>query len=194
MDAPLFFEVLLYLNCYYFGLFFVSETIMVLAKYFSNKFPTPNINLDGGILCIIMLAEFTKLLTFRKIRESRPGRHVYNFMQFLIFHWTNSRAIEFFGNISNYYFTSGSIVCFNTSASRIENGVYSVRDYVCPNGHHCSLWISTISTLLSKKGLCIIFIFLYNWFCISIIFVFELNELFLKIYENCVWTKFCWIF
>ncbi|GJQ75200.1 hypothetical protein Trydic_g9802 [Trypoxylus dichotomus] len=73
MDARLFFEVLLYLNCYYFGLFFVTETIMVLAKYFSAKFPTPNIDLDGGILCIIMLSEFTKLFMFRRMKETKPG-------------------------------------------------------------------------------------------------------------------------
>lgn len=73
MDAPLFFEVLLYLNCYYFGLFFVTETIMVLAKYFSEKYFTPNIDMDGGILSIIILAEFIKLFTFRKYRAIKPG-------------------------------------------------------------------------------------------------------------------------
>lgn len=76
MDAQLFFEVLLYLNCYYFGLFFVTEIFMVLAKYFSEKFYTPNIDLDGGILCIIMIAELTKLFTFRRIRETKPGTRI----------------------------------------------------------------------------------------------------------------------
>ncbi|XP_071055921.1 uncharacterized protein [Onthophagus taurus] len=43
------------------------------AKYTSEEFYTPNIDLDAAVLCIILLAETIKLIMFRKIRDTKPG-------------------------------------------------------------------------------------------------------------------------
>ncbi|XP_017784370.1 PREDICTED: uncharacterized protein LOC108568033 [Nicrophorus vespilloides] len=72
MDAPLMFEVLLYLNIYYFGVFAGSELLIFFAK-FNSPLPTPNINIDGGVVGGILFAELLKLLSFQKVRQKKKG-------------------------------------------------------------------------------------------------------------------------
>lgn len=68
MDAPLMYEVLLYLNVYYFGVFAGSEMLIVFAK-FNGPLPTPHIELDGAVVAGILISELIKLLTFNRLRD-----------------------------------------------------------------------------------------------------------------------------
>ncbi|XP_065159665.1 uncharacterized protein [Atheta coriaria] len=68
MDAPLMYEVLLYLNVYYFGVFAGSEMLIVFAK-FNGPLPTPHIELDGAVVAGILISELIKLLMFNRLRD-----------------------------------------------------------------------------------------------------------------------------
>ncbi|KAK5638070.1 hypothetical protein RI129_012365 [Pyrocoelia pectoralis] len=73
MDPLLAFEVLIYLNVYFYPTFAVANVAMWAAKFTSSVFPTPNIERDGLIMGTMVSSELFKLLLFRKLRPKREG-------------------------------------------------------------------------------------------------------------------------
>lgn len=74
MEADLMFEVLLYLNIYYFPVFSVAESFVVCAKYISNELRTPRICKDAAVVGSILLSELIKLLLYQKMKDQRRGK------------------------------------------------------------------------------------------------------------------------
>ncbi|XP_022919307.1 transmembrane protein 216-like [Onthophagus taurus] len=64
MNVCLTFEVLLYLNSYYFGLFAICEIGMNIVKEINH--PLPTFKADFGILLIVCLLELVRLIIARK--------------------------------------------------------------------------------------------------------------------------------
>lgn len=69
MDAMLTFDVLMYLNVYYYAMFSVMNISMWLAKYTSTVFPTPDIDIDGVVQATLTISELLKIVVFKKLRE-----------------------------------------------------------------------------------------------------------------------------
>lgn len=64
MNTSLTFEVLLYLNSYYFGLFAVCEIGMNVVK--AINLDIPNFTIDLGILVIVCVLELIRVIIARK--------------------------------------------------------------------------------------------------------------------------------
>lgn len=77
MDVILMFDVLLYLNCYYYLLAAVCHPVMVIAKFFSPNYKTSKtIEIDVTIVTILVVADLSKIILFRKLRENRRGTYL----------------------------------------------------------------------------------------------------------------------
>lgn len=74
MEADLMFDVLLYLNLYYFPVFLFTESVVVFAKYISENLWTPNIGNDAGVMGIMVTSEFFKLVLHRKLKDRRKRK------------------------------------------------------------------------------------------------------------------------
>ncbi|RZC33322.1 uncharacterized protein BDFB_002134 [Asbolus verrucosus] len=70
VDAELMFECLIYLNTYYYPLFFICETILVAAKWQSAVY-TPNIGEDASVVFTVLAVEIAKILLYREFKEKR---------------------------------------------------------------------------------------------------------------------------
>lgn len=68
------FDVLMYLNVYYYAMFSVMNVSMWLAKYTSTVFPTPNIDIDGVVMITLTFSELAKILIFQKLREESESK------------------------------------------------------------------------------------------------------------------------
>lgn len=77
MDAMLTFDVLMYLNIYYYAMFGVMNVSMWLAKYTSTVFPTPDIHIDGLVQLVLTSSELAKILIFRRLREQTESKRNY---------------------------------------------------------------------------------------------------------------------
>lgn len=74
MEADLMFDVLLYINMYYFPVFLVSETGVTIAKYIMiHKSSAQNSTNDYIVMGIMLSSELLKLILFRKLRYTRKG-------------------------------------------------------------------------------------------------------------------------
>ncbi|KRT80291.1 hypothetical protein AMK59_6851 [Oryctes borbonicus] len=70
MDAILMFDVLLYLNIYYYLLAAICHPVMVIAKYFSPNYVTPeHISTDVAVVATMVVTDLLKILIYRKLRE-----------------------------------------------------------------------------------------------------------------------------
>lgn len=72
MDALLIFDVLMYINLYYFPMSGTCNTIMAFAKY-GSIIETPKIGQDASVQGAILTSEVIKLILFQKLRENRKG-------------------------------------------------------------------------------------------------------------------------
>lgn len=72
MDALLVFDVLMYINLYYYPMSSTCNSIMTLAKY-RSIIDTPDIGRDASVQCAILSSELIKLILFKKLREQREG-------------------------------------------------------------------------------------------------------------------------
>lgn len=75
MEADLIFDVLLYLNVYYFPVYGIGESFVVCAKYVSSNLWTPDIGNDAAVVGAILTSEILKLILYRKLRDSRRGKN-----------------------------------------------------------------------------------------------------------------------
>lgn len=73
MEADLIFDVLLYLNVYYFPVYGIGESFVVCAKYVSSNLWTPDIGNDAAVVGGILSSEILKLILYRKLRDNRKG-------------------------------------------------------------------------------------------------------------------------
>ncbi|KAI4463665.1 putative membrane protein [Holotrichia oblita] len=74
MDAILMFDVLLYLNGYYYLLAAICHPVMVIAKYFSPNYETPEYITRDVIVVVTMVAtDLLKILIYKKLREHRKA-------------------------------------------------------------------------------------------------------------------------
>ncbi|XP_031331005.1 uncharacterized protein LOC116161700 isoform X1 [Photinus pyralis] len=73
MDPLLAFDVLIYLNVYFYPTFAIANVAMWAAKFTSSVFPTPDIEQDGLVMGTMVSSELFKLLLFRRLRETRAG-------------------------------------------------------------------------------------------------------------------------
>lgn len=73
MDADLMFDVLMYLNLYYFPVFLVCESCVVFGKYISPNLWTPNIGKDAGVMGAMVMSELIKLVIHRKLKDNKKG-------------------------------------------------------------------------------------------------------------------------
>ncbi|GJQ75201.1 hypothetical protein Trydic_g9803 [Trypoxylus dichotomus] len=72
MDAILMFDVLMYLNIYYYLLAAICHPVMVIAKYFSPNYDTPQyIHIDVAVVVTMVVTDLFKILIYRKLREKR---------------------------------------------------------------------------------------------------------------------------
>lgn len=77
MDAILMFDVLLYLNGYYYLLAAICHPVMVIAKYFSPNYKTPEyISVDVAVVVTLVITDLLKIVIYRKIRENRKGMYI----------------------------------------------------------------------------------------------------------------------
>ncbi|CAH1370408.1 hypothetical protein MTP99_011987 [Tenebrio molitor] len=70
VDAELMFECLIYLNVFYYPLFFICETILVAAKW-QSAVPTPGIDQDASVIFTVLGVEIAKILIYRKFKERK---------------------------------------------------------------------------------------------------------------------------
>lgn len=82
MEADLMFEVLMYINIYYFPVFAVAESFVVSAKYISNELWTPRIGIDASVVGSVLISELSKLLIYQRTKDNRRGT---NFLKFQIY-------------------------------------------------------------------------------------------------------------
>lgn len=71
INAPLTFEVLLYLNSYYFGLFSICEIGVNIVKEINLSLP--NFGTDFGILLAVCVLEVFRVLLARKGNLTEKG-------------------------------------------------------------------------------------------------------------------------
>ncbi|XP_017784369.1 PREDICTED: uncharacterized protein LOC108568032 [Nicrophorus vespilloides] len=72
MDALLMFDVLMYINGFYFPLFALGHPLMTLAKFYSSNYVTPQwIVVDASVVIILIFGDLMKLLFYKKFREQR---------------------------------------------------------------------------------------------------------------------------
>lgn len=74
IDAELMFECLIYLNVFYFPMFFICETILVAAKW-QSQVATPGIEKDMSVTFGLLTVEVTKILIFRKYKDQARGKN-----------------------------------------------------------------------------------------------------------------------
>jgi hypothetical protein len=74
VDAELMFECLIYLNVFYYPLFFICETILVAAKW-QSAVPTPGIDQDASVIFTVLGVEIAKILIYRKFKERKRGKN-----------------------------------------------------------------------------------------------------------------------
>lgn len=72
VDAELMFECLIYLNVFYYPLFFICETILVAAKW-QSAVPTPGIEEDASVIFAVLALEIGKILIYRKFKDRKRG-------------------------------------------------------------------------------------------------------------------------
>ncbi|XP_018324785.1 uncharacterized protein LOC108736733 [Agrilus planipennis] len=77
MDALLIFDVLMYVNLYYFPVFSFCNIMMLLAKYLSKKYPTPYIGTDALVQLGLLVSELLKIFLFKRLREQHKGWSVF---------------------------------------------------------------------------------------------------------------------
>lgn len=75
MEASLMFDVLLYLNLFYFPVFLVCEGCVVFGKYISPNLWTPNIGKDAAVMAVMVTSEFIKLVIHRKFKDTRKCKY-----------------------------------------------------------------------------------------------------------------------
>lgn len=73
MNASLTFEVLLYLNSYYFGLFAVCEIGMNVVK--AINLMLPNFETDFGILLAVCILELFRVVLARRGNLTEKGKN-----------------------------------------------------------------------------------------------------------------------
>lgn len=74
------FDVLMYLNVFYYPLFALSHPLMTVAKFFSPNYKTPDlIAVDAAIVTTLILSDFVKIIVFRRMREQRRGKVEFEF-------------------------------------------------------------------------------------------------------------------
>lgn len=66
MNVPLIFEVLLFLNSYYFGFFAICEILMFSLKYLNRKNYLESYRTDISILAFICVIEIFRLVLARR--------------------------------------------------------------------------------------------------------------------------------
>lgn len=73
------FDVLLYLNGYYYLLAVICHPVMVIAKYFSPNYETPEyITRDVIVVATMVVTDLLKILIYKKLREHRKGMYIQN--------------------------------------------------------------------------------------------------------------------
>lgn len=73
MDAFLWFEVLFYLNVYYYPMFAITNIGMWAAKNNSELYITPTIGYDAIAQVIVISSELIKLILFKKLKYQYKG-------------------------------------------------------------------------------------------------------------------------
>lgn len=73
MEADLVFDILLYINLYYFPVFLFTEGVVVFAKYVSETLQTPTIGNDASVMGIMVASEFFKLVLHVKLKDRKKG-------------------------------------------------------------------------------------------------------------------------
>ena len=122
MDAVLMFEVLLYLNLYFFGLFCVGELVILLAKCLSPVLCIPNIGRDAAVLMVVFASEILKLQGFKRSRERSKCERwngKYN-LKCLLF----SRFFKCSRNIDIDVVHKWLVVYFDVPVAGFEDGVH----------------------------------------------------------------------
>lgn len=79
MDVLLIFDVLMYINMYYYPMSIVCNSIMTLAKY-QSIIDTPEIGRDASVQGALLSCELIKLVLFKKLRAKREGMSTYIFL------------------------------------------------------------------------------------------------------------------
>nr|CAH7748875.1 unnamed protein product [Callosobruchus chinensis] len=69
-DPELMFECLIYINAYYYPVYAVSEAVMTLAKYMSEKKDTPNLGQDAIVCFSRIFMDLFKILLFNRFKET----------------------------------------------------------------------------------------------------------------------------
>lgn len=72
LDCLLIFEVLMYINLYYYPVFEVSNAAIIFAKYKKIVY-SPKIEIDASVQGGLLLSELLKLLLFNKVKEKQKG-------------------------------------------------------------------------------------------------------------------------
>ncbi|KAL3281913.1 hypothetical protein HHI36_005117 [Cryptolaemus montrouzieri] len=72
LDAEIMFDCLLYINAFYYGMFFACNFVMTTSKYFSVV-PTPDIGKDAAVTFTLLAIEFVKLISYKKYKETHRG-------------------------------------------------------------------------------------------------------------------------
>ncbi|XP_044752321.1 uncharacterized protein LOC123312137 isoform X2 [Coccinella septempunctata] len=72
LDAEIMFDCLLYINAFYYGMFFACNFVMTISKYYSAVI-TPNIGRDAAVTFSLLAVEFLKLIIYKKYKEAHRG-------------------------------------------------------------------------------------------------------------------------
>ncbi|XP_025835055.1 uncharacterized protein LOC112905908 [Agrilus planipennis] len=72
MDALLVFDVLMYVNLYYYPMSATCNSIITFAKY-QSIIDTPLIGRDTAVQGAILLSELLKLILYKKIKDFKKG-------------------------------------------------------------------------------------------------------------------------
>ncbi|KAK9869496.1 hypothetical protein WA026_003249 [Henosepilachna vigintioctopunctata] len=72
LDAEIMFDCLLYINAFYYGMFFSCNFVMTTSKYFSVV-STPDIERDAAVTFTLLAIEFLKLIVYKKYKEKYRG-------------------------------------------------------------------------------------------------------------------------
>lgn len=84
MNVCLTFEVLLYLNSYYFGLFAICEIGMNVVKAINQ--PLPNFTIDFGVLLAVCVLELIRVVIARRGNLTEKCMFIFNYHIIILLH------------------------------------------------------------------------------------------------------------